>query len=39
MVYTVKYRKVVVSKILDKDDEWYCFFLIFNSIAGEKSWK
>ena len=35
----VESRKVIVSKILDKDGEWHCFFLTFNSIAGKESWK
>ena len=35
----IESRKVVVSKFLDKDDEWHCFFLTFNSIAGRENWK
>lgn len=35
----VESRKVIVSKILDKNGVWHCFFLTFNSIAGKESWK
>jgi len=32
----VSQRKVVVSKFLDRDDCWHCFFLTFKSIKGEE---
>ena len=32
-------RSVKVAKILEKDNEWHCFFLTFNSIGGKENWK
>lgn len=37
--HAIKFRKVIVAKVLDKGDEWHCFYLTFKSIAGEESWK
>jgi len=31
-------RKVIVSKFLDKGDNWHCFFLSFRSLKGQESW-
>jgi hypothetical protein len=33
----VNYRKVTVSKFLDKGDTWYCFFLTYRSLRGEET--
>lgn len=35
----VNYRKVTVSKFLDKGDIWHCFFLTYRSLRGEETWK
>ena len=32
-------RSVKVAKLLEKDDEWHCFFLTYNSIAGKENWQ
>lgn len=32
-------RSVKVAKILEKGDEWHCFFLTFKSIKGKENWK
>lgn len=32
-------RKVIVARILDKGNEWHCFFQTFKSIRGEESWR
>ncbi len=32
-------RSVKVAKILEKGDEWHCFFLTFNSIGGKENWR
>ena len=37
--HAVKYRQVIVSKFLDKGNNWHCFFLTFKSIRGEENWK
>lgn len=36
---TIEHRKVVVSKFLDKGNEWHCFFLTFDSLKGKEKWK
>jgi hypothetical protein len=32
-------RSVKIAKILEKDDEWHCFFITYNSIGGKENWK
>ncbi len=32
-------RSVKVAKILEKGDEWHCFFLTYNSIGGKENWQ
>lgn len=32
-------RKVIVARILDRDNEWHCFFQTYKSIRGEESWR
>lgn len=32
-------RSVKVAKILEKDNEWHCFFLTYNSIGGKENWQ
>ena len=34
----IEHRKVKVAKILDKGDEWHCFFVTFKSLRGEENW-
>jgi hypothetical protein len=34
----IEHRKVKVAKILDKGDEWHCFFATFKSLRGEETW-
>ena len=31
-------RKVIVSKFLDKGENWHCFFLSFRSLKGQENW-
>lgn len=35
----IQHRKVVIAKILDKGDEWHCFFMTYKSIGGQETWK
>ena len=35
----VEHRKAIVSKFLDNDNVWHCFFLTFKSIKGKESYK
>jgi hypothetical protein len=32
-------RRVVVSRFLDRGNEWHCFFVTYRSLRGEESWK
>ena len=32
-------RSVKVAKVLEKGEEWHCFFLTFNSIGGKENWQ
>jgi hypothetical protein len=34
----IEHRKVKIAKILDKGDEWHCFFATFKSFRGEETW-
>lgn len=34
----IEHRKVKIAKILDKGDEWHCFFITFKSLRGEETW-
>lgn len=34
----VNHRKVIVAKFIDKEDEWHCLFLTYDSIRGKESW-
>jgi hypothetical protein len=36
--HAIEHRKVKVAKILDKGDEWHCFFATFKSLRGEETW-
>ncbi len=38
MKQAIEHRKVKVAKILDKGDEWHCFFATFKSFRGEETW-
>lgn len=35
----INHRKVVVAKFFDKKNSWHCFFLTFDSLKGNESWK
>lgn len=35
----VNQRKRTVGKILDKGDEWHCFFITYGSLRGDENWK
>lgn len=35
----IEHRKVTVSKFLDLDDRWHCFFLTYKSLAGKENYK
>lgn len=37
--HAVKYRKAIISKFLDKGNEWHCFFITMKSLRGEENWK
>ena len=32
-------RSVKIAKIIEKDGEWHCFFITFNSIGGKENWR
>lgn len=32
-------RKVIIAHFLDRDDEWHCFFITYNSIGGKENHK
>lgn len=32
-------RSVKVAKIIEKNEEWHCFFLTYKSIAGKENWE
>lgn len=32
-------RKVIIAHLFDKDDDWHCLFITYNSIAGKENWK
>lgn len=36
--HIVKFRNVIISKILDRKLNWHCFFLTFKSIFGGENW-
>ena len=36
---TITQRHVAVSKFLDRDDQWHCFFLTYKSLGGEENYK
>lgn len=35
----VEHRKATVSKFLDNDNGWHCFFLTFRSLSGKETYK
>lgn len=35
----IEQRKVIVSKFLDKENEWHCLLLTYDSLKGKESWK
>jgi hypothetical protein len=35
----VEHRKVTISKFLDNDQGWHCFFLTFKSLSGKENYK
>jgi len=35
----VEHRKVIVAKILDKDENWHCFLLTYKSLSGKENWR
>jgi hypothetical protein len=39
MKQLVEHRKVTVTKLLEKGDEWHCLFVTYKSLRGEESWK
>lgn len=32
-------RSVKVAKIIEREEEWHCFFLTYNSIGGKENWQ
>lgn len=32
-------RSVKVANFLEKEDEWHCFFLTYNSLGGKENWQ
>lgn len=34
----IEHRKVIVSKFLDNEDMWHCFFLTFKSLSGKENY-
>lgn len=37
--HAMEFRKVVVAKFLENNDEWHCLFLTYDSIKGKERWK
>jgi hypothetical protein len=35
----ILHRKVIVSNFFEKEDKWHCFFITYDSIGGNESWK
>ncbi len=35
----ILHRKVIVSNFFEKGDIWHCFFITYDSIGGNESWK
>lgn len=35
----IEHRKVIVSKFIDNEKSWHCFFLTFKSLSGKESYK
>ncbi len=37
--HIVNHQIKTVARILEKDDEWHCFFITYGSLRGDESWK
>jgi hypothetical protein len=35
----LSHRSVTIAKFLDKEQEWHCFFITYDSIGGKEKWK
>lgn len=35
----IEQRKVIIAHFFDKDDDWHCLFITYNSIEGKEKWK
>lgn len=35
----VEHRKVIITKFLDSEDSWHCFFITYDSLKGKEKWK
>jgi len=35
----IENRKVIIAKFFDKEDEWHCFFVTYDSLKGKESWQ
>lgn len=36
--HLIKFRKVTISKFLDRQDSWHCFYITQKSLKGEETW-
>jgi hypothetical protein len=32
-------RSVKIAKFIEKDEEWHCFFITYDSIGGKENWQ
>lgn len=37
--HIVNHQKKTIARILEKGDEWHCFFTTYGSLRGDESWK
>lgn len=38
LTQAINHRKVIISKFVEKDDRWHCFFTNYNSLNGGETW-
>jgi hypothetical protein len=39
MKQALKHRNIKIAKILDKGDNWHCFFATYKSLYGDETWQ
>lgn len=35
----IQQRKVIVARVLDREEDWHCFFQTYKSMRGEEGWR